>query len=137
MNKIEIYSCPYITVGYYPDHQLIYHTVHQPMGLDQMDIYKEALTLGGDALVKYGLSKWLSDDRKNGPVPIELLEWGNQEWNPRLLANGWKYWANVVPESLHAAGSLIPIIDAFYERGLRMMVFTQVEDALAWLDDLE
>lgn len=43
---------------------------------------------------------------------------------------GWKYWAVVVPEDIAAAGTFPKAIDDFYQRGLRMMVFTNVEDAI-------
>jgi len=59
---------------------------------------------------------------------------GPQQWGPGMVAAGWKYWALVVPSEVAAAGTLVPVIDSLYEFGLRMMVFTEVEKALAWLD---
>jgi hypothetical protein len=43
----------------------------------------------------------------------------------------------VVPPAVAAAGSLVPIIDSLFERGLRMMVFTTLEQANAWLDQMQ
>ncbi len=135
MSIIQIYSSDYITVQYNPDHKLIQHTVHQPIGIGQIDILKDALNAGTDALIRYGVTKWLSDDRKNGPLPEEMVAWGKQDWNPRTINAGWKYWANVVPQDLYAAGSLTPLIETLHTYGLWMQVFTTVEAALAWLDD--
>jgi hypothetical protein len=82
-------------------------------------------------------SKWLSDDRKNGPVSAEIAAWGREDWNVRTIKAGWKYWANVVPGVVVSAGTLTPIIEALYEAGLRMMVFTVLEEAFEWLEGLE
>ncbi|MBN2303064.1 MAG: hypothetical protein JXQ72_01215 [Anaerolineae bacterium] len=134
MSEIIVYEDEFITVRYLDDKKLIYHTVHKPFP-DQ--VLRDALIAGSDALKKYGVCKWLSDDRKSGPISPELLEFGRTEWHPRTIADGWKYWANVVPKELVAAGSQIPIIDSLYELGLRMMVFTTLEEAFQWLDRVD
>jgi hypothetical protein len=136
MAGIILVSNDYITLEYRPTEQLIYHTVHKPIGADQTPLLMDALNTGTEALKKYGIYKWLSDDRKNGPLPDELVTWGFNDWNPRTIAAGWKYWANVVPVQLAAAGTLIPVIEDLYKRGLRMQVFTSVEEALHWLSEV-
>jgi hypothetical protein len=136
MEKVSIYHTDYITVEYWPDHNLIYHTVHKPIS-EQLDMFKEALNAGTAALEQYKVSKWLSDDRKNGPLTPEGNEWSFADWQPRTLKAGWKYWGLVVPESLAAAGTFTPIIDALFEVGLRMMVFTNVEEGVVWLDKMK
>lgn len=136
MSNISVYSSPYITVEYWPDKQLIHHTIHQPMS-GQLPIFKEALSAGTEALEKYKVSKWLSDDRKNDPLTPEGNEWAFGTWQPKTLQAGWKYWAAVVPQDLVAAGTLMPVIDHLFEIGLRMMVFTTVEDAVVWLDGMK
>ncbi len=134
MSPIVIVENEYITVQYLPDKKIIYHTVHKPVN-DQL--FKDALNAGTDALEKYRACKWLSDDRKNGPLSPEMLEWGRNTWDVRTIAAGWKYWANVVPEAVASAGSLMPVVEALYQLGLRMMVFTDPEKAFAWLDSFE
>jgi hypothetical protein len=57
--------------------------------------------------------------------------------NSRALEIGWKYWALVVPEQLIAAGTMTPAIEAYYELGMRMMVFSDVKEAIQWLDRFE
>jgi hypothetical protein len=89
---------------------------------------------GSDALAKYGATKWLSDDRLNGPLPIEDVLWGANEWHPHAIKGGWKYWAVVVPPELIAAGTLAPVIESLYGLGVRVMVFTTAEEAYEWLD---
>lgn len=136
MPNITLYNSPYITVEYWPDKALIYHTIHQPMS-NQLAVFKEALNAGTEGLQKYGVRKWLSDDRKNDSLTQEGNEWSANEWQPRTMKAGWKYWAMVVPEDLAAAGTLMPVIEILFGLGLRMAVFTTLEQAVAWLDKVE
>ena len=134
MAIVPIIDNEYITIQYVSDKKMIYHVIHKPIADKAL---QAALDAGAEALKKYGVSKWLSDDRKNGPLSPEHLQWAFNDWNPRTVAAGWKYWANVVPEDLAAAGTLAPLMDTLFEVGLRMMVFTDVEKATQWLDNLE
>lgn len=134
MSEIVLVENKYITVKYLDDKKIIYHTVHEPIPDQPL---KDALNAGTDALKEFGVCKWLSDDRRNGEVSEEIVRWGNESWNPRTIAAGWKYWANVVPEEVVAAGALAPIIDNLFKMGLRMMVFTDLESAFKWLDRFE
>ena len=136
MPPMTLSSNEYITIEYRPEEQLIYHTIHQPIGSEQAHLFAEALSAGTDALEKYGVSKWLSDDRNNGPLPTETMQWTLEEWQPRTIAIGWKYWANVVPTQLAAAGTLIPYIENLHRLGLKMRVFTTLEEALDWLAEV-
>jgi hypothetical protein len=131
MSSIIILDTEYITVQYLADKKLIWHTIHKPIPDEPLI---EALNAGSDALIKYGATKWLSDDRKNGPVSTKVVEWGLRGWAPRTIEGGWKYWANVLPE---VAGTMMPIIDSLYEMGLKMLLFTDAEKALAWLDSIK
>lgn len=131
MSEIIIVDNPYITVKYLNDTKIVFHTIHKPVG---GQVFRSALNAGTDALKRYGASKWLSDDRLNGPVSDEDREWSFQNWNLPTIQAGWKYWALVVPNELIAAGSLTPVIEKLYEYGLRMMTFSTVEAALEWLN---
>jgi hypothetical protein len=132
MLPISIVANDYITIEYLPDKHLIYHLIHRPVS---GQIFRDSLTAGTNALKQYSVCKWLSDDRKNGVIPKEDFEWG-QQWSVDTIDANWKYWANVVPLEIAAAGSLIPAIEDLHGLGLRMMVFTDPEDALNWLYSL-
>jgi len=136
MSKITIYDSEFITVEYWEHKKSIYHTIHQPISA-QLEIFKEALNAGTDALQKYQIHKWLSDDRKNDKLSQEGNEWSFSDWQPRTMKARWKYWAMIVPEDLAAAGTLTPVIDILFGLGLRMNVFTNMDKALAWLDKVE
>lgn len=131
MSRITIVDNEYMLVEYLPDHKVIAHTVRQPVS---GQIFRDALQAGTEALKQYGACKWMSDDRLNGPLPPEDNEWGTEVWGVRTMEAGWKYWALVVPQAIVAAGSLVPVVEAYHEQGLRVMVFTTPENALDWLD---
>ena len=134
MPPITVLDNEYITLQYLPDKKTIYHVIHKPIPHEPL---VEALNAGTEALIKYKASKWLSDDRKNGPLAPESQQFGFTDWGPRTIKAGWKYWANVVPEALVAAGALAPVMAAYFEIGLRMQVFTSVEAATEWLDSMK
>ncbi|HEX3050923.1 MAG TPA: hypothetical protein VHP83_09735 [Aggregatilineaceae bacterium] len=132
MGRTVLLTNEYITVEYLEDKKIISHVVHKPVA-GQMLL--DALNTGTDALVKYGVCKWLSDDRLNGPVSED--EQAFLEWNQRTIKCGWKYWALVVPQKVADAGTLMPSMESLFKLGLRMMVFTSVEKAIEWLDQME
>lgn len=134
MSPITIVDNEYITLQCFPERKLIYHVVHKPIPDAPL---REALNAGTDALKKYGATKWLSDDRKNGPLAPETIEWGLKDWDPRTIAAGWKYWANVVPQEIQAAGALAPLIDILFDMGLKMLLFTDPQKAAEWLDSIK
>ncbi|MBI5958597.1 MAG: hypothetical protein HY866_07680 [Chloroflexi bacterium] len=134
MSDIIIIDNEYISMSYLPDKKFVYHTTYKPVS---GQILRDALLAGLETLQKYGAHKWLSDERKNGPMTREDQEWGRVNLNPRAVEIGWKYWALVVPEQLIAAGSMAPAIEEYYELGMRMMVFSDVKEAIQWLDRFE
>lgn len=134
MSSTIIIDNEFITIQYYPKEGIIHHTIHKPISGQP---FRDAFNTATDFLRDNGVTKWLSDDRKNGPLPPEDLEWGQTDWNQRAMAAGWKYWAVVVPEDIAAAGTFPPVIEDFYQRGLRLMVFTDIDDAMNWLDSME
>jgi hypothetical protein len=134
MSIVPIFKNEFITVEYWSDKATIYHVVHKPIADTEL---REALNAGVEALQKYGICKWVSDDRKNGPLSSDQMQWAFNDWNPRAIAAGWKYWANVVPEELSAAATLNPLIDALFGMGLRMMVFVDQDSAIQWIDSLD
>jgi hypothetical protein len=56
-----------------------------------------------------------------------------QDWFPRVLQSGWKFWALVVPEDVKARMNLTQFVQSYYEQGLRIMVFTEPVEATEWL----
>jgi hypothetical protein len=133
MAEVVIVDNEFITVRYLDDKRIIYHTVHKPIAGQPL---RDALVAGTEAMKTYGACKWLSDDRLNGPLTQEDIEWGFNNWNLPTIKAGWKFWALVVPTELIAAGSLTFTINSLYDLGLRVMAFDNLEEAMAWLDKM-
>ena len=133
MSEVVIYDDEFITVKYLDDKRIIYHTVHK---LIEGQPLRDALVAGTEALKTYGACKWLSDDRLNGPLTPEDIEWGFINWNLPTIKAGWKFWAVVVPTELIAAGSMTQTINTLFDLGLRVMAFDNLKEAVEWLDKM-
>jgi hypothetical protein len=95
------------------------------------------LNLGVVAMAKYGAAKWLSDDRNNSVLSPEDTEWSMNNWFPRAIQAGWKYWALVVPQDILAQMNLKEFVDSYFDQGLRIMVFSNSDEAMKWLIDVD
>lgn len=134
MADITLIENEYITMQYLEDRNTIFHVIHQPISGQPL---RDALMTGFNALEDYGATKWVSDDRKNGPMTPEDTRWNRQNLNNAIVGTGWKYWALVVPEQVVAAGSMLPTMEELFEDGLRVMVFSDVGEAFEWIDSFE
>lgn len=133
MPPVTIVENEFITLQYLPDKKTIYHVVHKPIA---DTLFKEALDKGTVALAANKACKWLSDDRLNGPLTREQQDWAFNDWNPRTIKVGWKYWALVVPQAVVDAGTLMPVIESLFGMGLRVAVFSSLREATDWLDSM-
>jgi hypothetical protein len=131
MSEVIIVDTEYMTLKYLKDKRIVCHTIHKPVSGQAL---REILYAGTETLIKYGASKWLSDDRRNGALFIDDCDWGFNDWCRRTVECGWKFWALVVPQRTSDAGSMIPLVDDLSLLGLRMMVFSAPDPALAWLE---
>ena len=131
MEPVTVLDNEFITMQYLPDHKCIYHVIHKPIP-DQP--FRDALDAGTKALKQYEIHKWFSDDRSNGPLSTTFLEWSAKDWQPRTIAAGWKYWANIVPQQLVAAGTLNPVMEAVFAMGLVLQVFSNENEGWEWID---
>lgn len=122
---------PYVSLVYDDTNHIVYHTVLQPVEGEPL---RQVLNAGVDLLKKHKSSKWLSDDRNNGPLSQDDIVYGLHDWGPRAAAAGWKYWALVVPESLAGRDVMSDLVNAYFELGVRVGIFTNPTEAKAWLN---
>lgn len=134
MSLINVVKNQFVTLQYLPEQKMLYHIVHRPV--DEA-IFKNTLNTGVEMLGKNEIRKWLSDDRKNGPFSQAFSEWAINDWIPHAIEAGWRYWANVVPEDMEAAGTLMPFIEILQEKGLRMGTFADTQKAMEWLENID
>lgn len=91
-----------------------------------------AFNSGYEKLKKEKGYKWLSDNRGLPVYKEEDVTWINEDWFPRILKAGWKYWALIEPKS--AIGEMVMKKFQFYsDKGVKIQVFNSIEDGLEWL----
>ena len=132
MSEKTVIKNRYATVRYNSEHGYIYHTFHGPIsGEPFQNIMNGAL----DTLLKEKGDRWLSDDRKNAEFTQEDVMFAVGDWGPRASKGGWKYWALVVPESIAGRAGMTDIVQTFWEMGVRVRVFVDLEEAKTWIEN--
>jgi hypothetical protein len=116
---------------YHPSSKIIHHQFGRDLTSDDL---RDVLNRGVDLLKEHGATKWLSDNRAIEPHSKEDSDWVNSNWLPRAIAAGWKFWALVVPDSTKARMNMREFVEEFYNRGVRVMVFIDIEEAMHWLE---
>jgi hypothetical protein len=134
MADITLIQNEYATLVYHPDSKIVHHTFLKPIS---GQYFRDVLNMGIETLNKYNATKWLSDDRNNSAMPPEDSEWSLTDWYPRAAQSGWKYWAMVVPNDILGRMDVKRYIEANFERGIRVMVFTNPEEAMTWLLNID
>ena len=124
----------YATLQYYDDTCILHHTFHRPIG---GDAFRAVLLKGIETLKLKGASKWLSDNRNNNSLSDDDTKWALKTWFPQAKDAGWQYWALVVPDDHDARVSLKEHVDAYYNQGVNVKVFTSVDIAREWLENPE
>jgi hypothetical protein len=94
---------------------------------------RDVLEKGLELFRTRGACKWLSDDRRNGPVTTADGEWSLHDWGPRVIAAGWKYWAVVLPEKVLGQMNMRRWIETYSKLGVVAQAFTDLEEARDWL----
>lgn len=118
------------TLVFYEDTGIIYHTF-----TEEIDDYsfREVMLLGKDLIEQYGAERWVSDNRAvQRQFSAESLEWVENEWQPEVIAMGWKYWALVVPGDYYAQLDHMSYIESNWAKGVWVTLHTDVEEALEW-----
>lgn len=134
MSTINIIDNQYARLSFDPDVKFVHHCFHST--LDSKNL-RAVLNGGIDLLKKHNATKWLSDNREIGPHSEEDSQWVNDNWLPRAIAAGWKYWALVVPHDFMARINMSEFVDSFYAKGIRIMVFTNYDQAWHWLETVD
>jgi hypothetical protein len=131
MPIISIFDNQYIQMSYDPESRIIRHHYYP-----QLNSYylRAGLDRGVGIMNDYGATKWLSDNRETNAHSPEDTEWINNDWLPRAVKAGWKFWALVVPETVVAQMNMVEFVQAFYDQGVRVMVFTDPDEAQRWLE---
>jgi hypothetical protein len=131
MSKVTLLDTEYVTLWYHPETKIVHHQFHRYIYGQK---FRDVLETGLEFFKEKGATKWLSDDRENSALPAEDGEWGMTDWNPRMVAAGWKHWAIVLPKKNIGQMNMQQFIDELAPLGLTAQVFSDPDEALKWLE---
>ena len=133
MSKISIVDNEFASSWCYPEEKIIHHQFHKfPFGND----FRNVMIKDTEFFEEYGCDKWLSDDRDIGVLHPDDKKWGEENWLPRVMKAGWKYWALILPTRITGQMSLYNLVDEFSKLGVVVKVFEDPNEALEWLKSL-
>ncbi len=132
MSKITILDTDYATLWYHPETKIVQHVFHRFIYGPR---FREVLETGLQIFKEHGAQKWLSDDRKNSTLTADDTKWALNDWNPRVYAAGWKYWAIVMPDKVVGQLNMERIMKDNIALGLTIKVFEDADEALKWLEE--
>ena len=121
-----------ISVWCYPKLRIVHHEMHRHC---HGEPFRQALLAGQGALRQHGAVGWLSDDRRNGPLPDDDEKWATSVWFPQTRAAGWRFWAMVVPERAVGKLNVKRFVELYRQRGIEASMFAEPAPALAWLKE--
>jgi len=120
----------YATLQYLEDEKIVHHQFHQFI---YGQAFRDVLSTGLDVMRQYHATKWLSDDRETAAIPVEDSQWAIHEWQPQAIKAGWKFWAIVMPKKVVGQMNMRQFIKQNADQGVTVQVFTDADEALAWL----
>jgi hypothetical protein len=130
MRRQTIVETPFASLWYYPAERIVHHQIHKFI---YGEAFRELFMKGAEVLKANGATKWVSDDRKSGPLSGEDKAWADTCWQPLVIRAGWKTWAIVLPETVVGQMNIRRIIRENEKLSLEVQLFTSPEEALAWI----
>jgi hypothetical protein len=127
-----IIDTDYATLWYYSEHKIVRHQFHKFIYGQE---FRNVLEQGLVTFKQHGAQKWLSDDRKNSTLTSEDLKWSTQDWLPRAVGAGWKYWGIIMPDKIAGQLNMNRIVKENL-LSLVIQVFDDPEEAMRWLESV-
>lgn len=134
MPAITVFEDANISIWVYPESRIVHHQINRFL---YGEPFREALNKGAAAFQRYGARKWLSDDRAQTALAQEDLDWGDNDWFPRVAKMGWKYWAIVKPQKVIGQLSLARLAEKYAAQGVIAKFFPTAGDGRLWLESCE
>jgi hypothetical protein len=131
MPTITVLDNEFVSMWYYPESKILHHQVHK-FFFGKM--FQDVMNKGVEIFKKYGATKWLADDRNVSAWAKEDLDWGDQDWFPRVAQSGWKYWAIIMPQKVVGKMTVKQLADSYSSRGVKTRIFSSAEEARQWLE---
>src|SRR5688500_5868499 len=116
MAILNVIDNQFAQLSYDTDKKIVFHTFHKDLDTKHMQM---VLNKGAELLKEHGAIKWLADTRAIPPFNQEQGRWIAEEWVPRAVTTGWKYWALVVPDSIESRANLLGHMAFFEGKGIK------------------
>jgi hypothetical protein len=133
-NPIIIHQSEKATIEWFEKEKIIRKTFQGFIVGEEM---RNAFNAGLNKLKSSKGCKWLSDNRFVKVYKQEDSEWINQVWFTEALKTGWRYWAVLEPADYYSQLSIKRFIKTFEEQGIILKVFTEMEEAMSWLTEVD
>jgi hypothetical protein len=133
MTALTIMDDDAATLWYHPEAGIVHHRFKRPAHGEE---FRRVLECGLALFVEHGAAKWLSDDRSNYALTLEDTRWTRGDWEPRVVAAGWAYWAVVLPRSTVATVDMQSHMDSVARFGVDVQVFSDPLLAQVWLESV-
>ena len=119
-----------VVLWYYPELKMIHHRM---VKTPTSEAFRELLSEGAYLVERFRAPKWLSDDRGNTVLRDFDEQWAQEEWLPRVLRGGFKYWAIVLPTAAIGKLNMRRLAADHARRGIISCVESTPERAFDWL----
>ena len=119
-----------VALWYHPRIEIVHHELRRFVFGTQ---WREVLEKGLELFLKRGASKWLSDDRGNGPLNPADEQWALKDWAPRVIGAGLNIGVSSLPEKVLGQMNMKRWIDTYAQKGVTARAFTDPDEALKWL----
>lgn len=133
MKKFTLLENADVSLYCYPELGVVHHVIHKFV---YGDTFRNLMTMGADAFIEHGCTKWLSDDRSSAILRDEDAQWGQENWEHRILEKGWKYWALIMPEKIAGQLNTKKLIERYTGMGLDVRTFEKDTEAMDWLSSI-
>ena len=134
MSTITVFDNEQAALWLHPESGIVHHK-SKTRDISSAD-FRNVLNQGCDLMKKNGATKWLGDDRAHSALSPEDAAWAADDWRPRVMAVGWKYWAIVLPQNVIGHMNMKQFIDDAAKDGVNARVFADPGQALAWLESV-
>ena len=136
MAEIIIEDNDFVTLWFHTDGGIVHHKVkpvNPPYSQHYRTLFRSTLMKGVALLRERGAIKWLSEDTDSIEIPPKDVAWGQEEWAPKAIISGWRYWAMVIPKDMMAKMNSGNIGRRLSSRGVTLNVYSSVVEAFDWL----
>jgi hypothetical protein len=119
-----------VSLRYHARTKIVHHELRRFVHGEE---FRAVLEKGLELFKERGACKWLSDDRGNGALKPADADWALNDWAPRVMAAGWRFWAVVMPEKVIGQMNMKRWIETYAAQGVTVQAFSDPIEAMNWL----